>query len=334
MLRIGIMGTGFIGSAHADAYKEIEGVTLVAVADLNEEAGKKLANDHGCSYYADAKAMLETENLDIVDVCLPTFLHEKYVLMAIEYGAHVLCEKPFTLKLESAQRMVDAAEKANVTFMIAQVIRFWPEYVRAKELYDAGTFGRIKMVYANRLAQHPNWSTWHRDVEKSGGGLFDLHIHDIDYMVHLFGDVEKVYAIGDKDKNNCWNHVTSSLTFKGGQRAIVEGAFEMTENYPFTMGMRIVGLEATYEYNFVAGFNLENVGGAKRSAVLFANGAEPEVQKVDETDAYLIELRYFISCIKQGLPVERAMPQNSLYVLKVILAIQQSLKTGAVVTIK
>lgn len=333
MLRIGILGTGFIGSAHAAAYKQIEGVTLVAVADLNEEAGKKLAAEQNCGYYADAEQMMDTEKLDIVDVCLPTFLHERYVLMAFAHGAHVICEKPFTLTLKEAERMVSAAEKANVTFMIAQVIRFWPEYVRAKELYDQGTFGPIKMAYANRLAQHPNWTTWHRDVRKSGGGLFDLHIHDVDYMVHLFGDVERVYAIGDKDKNDCWNHVMSSLTFKGGQRATIEGAFEMTENYPFTMSMRIVGQKASYEYSFVAGFNLENVGGAKRSAVLFANGKEPEVQKIDETDAYLVELRYFVDCITNKRPVERAMPRHSLYVLKVILAIQESLETGKVVTV-
>ncbi|PKL26999.1 MAG: gfo/Idh/MocA family oxidoreductase [Spirochaetae bacterium HGW-Spirochaetae-2] len=333
MLRIGIMGTGFIGSAHAEAYKQINGVKLVAVADLNEQAGKKLAQAQDCAYYADAERMLEVENLDIVDVCLPTFLHEKYVLMAIAKGANVLCEKPFALDLDEAENMVVAAEKAGVTFMIAQVIRFWPEYVRAKELVDAGEFGHMKMVYANRLAQHPNWTTWHRDVKKSGGGLFDLHIHDIDYMCHLFGDVEQVYAIGDKDKNNCWNHVLSTLVFKNGQKAAIEGAFEMTENYPFTMSMRLVGQKATYEYNFVAGFNLENVGGAKRSAVLFRDGSEPEVQTVDETDAYLVELRYFVDCIQSKRPVERALPRHSLYVLRVIHAIQTSLEIGQVVTL-
>src|SRR5690554_7059200 len=128
MLKVGILGTGFIGAAHAAAYKEIEGVSLVAVADLNEESGKKLATEYGCAYYADAQQMIEKEGLDIVDVCLPTFLHEKYVLMAIEAGAAVLCEKPFTLTYESALKMVEAAEKKGVPFMVAQVIRFWGEY--------------------------------------------------------------------------------------------------------------------------------------------------------------------------------------------------------------
>jgi predicted dehydrogenase len=227
--------------------------------------------------------------------------------------------------------MVEAAEKAKRTLMVGQVIRFWPEYVRAKELVDEGALGSIKMATLSRLAQHPNWTTWHRDPKKSGGGLFDLHIHDIDYVCHLFGDVEQVYAIGDKDKNDCWNHVLTTLTFKNGQRAAVEGAFEMTENYPFTMTMRLVGEKASFEYNFIAGFNLENVSGAKRSAVLFKNGAEPEVQKITEIDAYQLELQYFIDRIKQGKPVTQALPRHSLYVMKVMLAIQESLENKKVV---
>lgn len=331
MLRIGIMGTGFIGSQHAASYANIEGAQVVAIADVNKNAGKKLADDYNCAFYEDAEEMLKTESLDIVDVCLPTFLHEKYVLLAFQHEAHVLCEKPFTLSYESAKKMVEAAENAGKTFMIGQVIRFWPEYVRAKELYDAGEFGPIKLMTMARLAQHPNWTTWHRDPMKSGGGLFDLHVHDVDYACHLFGDVEQIYAIGEKDKNDCWNHVLTTLTFKNGQRASIEGAFEMTENYPFTMNMRIVGHKATYEYNFIAGFNLENVGGAVRNAVLFKNGNNPDVQKIDETDAYFLELQYFINQISEGKPVYQALPRHSLYVMKVMLAIQKSLETKSVV---
>jgi UDP-N-acetylglucosamine 3-dehydrogenase len=327
MLRVGILGTGFIGSAHAAAYRSIKDAELVALADVNQEAGKRLATEYGCSYYADAELMMREQKLDIVDICLPTFLHEKYVLMAFAYGANVLCEKPFTLSLAEGERMVDAAAKAGKHFMIAQVIRFWPEYERAKELYDAGVLGKVKMIYANRLAQHPNWTTWHRDVKKSGGGLFDLHVHDVDYLCYLLGEVEQVYAIGDKDKNDCWNHVMTTLTFKNGGRAAIEGAFEMNDNFPFTMSMRIVGDKAAFDYNFSAGFNLENVSGAKRSAVLFRNGGQPEVLKIDEEDAYLRELRYFVECVRDNKPVSIALPSHSLYVLKVILAIQRSLES-------
>ncbi len=331
MLKIGIMGAGFIGAQHAASYKEIKDAKLVAILDSNPEVGEKLAKEFGCSHYSAAKEMFEKENLDIVDICLPTFLHEEYVTMAFDQGCHVLCEKPFALTYESAEKMVVAAERANKTLMVGQVVRFWPEYVEAKKLVDQGELGTIKMATLSRLTQHPDWSTWQRDPQKSGGGLFELHVHDIDYLCYLFGNVDQIYAIGEKDKNGCWNHVLTSLTFKSGARVAAEGAFEMTQNYPFTMTMRLVGHDATFEYNFIAGFNLENVGGAQRSALLYRNGKDPERLKIDESDAYFLELKYFVEQIAKGEPVAQALPRHSLYVMKVMEGIQTSLEEKRVV---
>lgn len=331
MLRAGIIGTGFIGNAHAEAFQNIADVELAAIADVNESAGKKAADKFGVVYYNNAEEMLKSENIDIVDVCLPTFLHEEYVLLAAKYKKHVICEKPFTLSLESAQRMVDATKKAGVKFMIAQVIRFWPEYVVIKDYFEQGKIGDLKMVYASRLAQHPDWTTWHKDPAKSGGGLFDLHLHDIDYMCYLFGEVESVYAIGWQSDTGCWNHIMTNLRFKNGRFAAVEGAFDMTQNYPFTMSFRAVGSEGTINYNLVAGFNLENVGGATRNTVYFRNDTEPEVLKIDAYDAYWKELEYFAACVAQDKPIEVVSPEESMDVLKVIHAIQKSLETKEVV---
>lgn len=331
MIKVGIIGSGFIGGAHAAAYNDINDVELVAIADVNREAGEKAASENGCGYYSDVEEMLKSEELDIIDICLPTFLHEKYVLLAASYKKHILCEKPFALKIEDAENMINAVTEAGVHFMIAQVIRFWPEYIKAKELYDAGEFGEIKLVHAARLAQHPDWTTWHRDVNKSGGGLFDLHIHDVDYMCYLFGKVKQVYAVGDQDENSCWNHIMSSITFENGVNAVVEGAFEMTDNYPFTMSMRINGTESTYEYIFKAGFNLEDPDSAQRSAVLFKRGADPQVLEIDEFDAYREELEYFTRCVRDNTEVSTAPPSESLNVLKLIHGIRKSLESGKVV---
>lgn len=333
MLKAGIIGTGFIGNAHAEAYHNAGNAELVAIVDVNEEAGKKAAEKHNVKYYKDAEEMLQSEEIDIVDICLPTFLHEQFVLLAAKYKKHVVCEKPFTLTMESAERMIDATEQAGVKFMIAQVIRFWPEYTLIKEYFDEGKIGELKMVYANRLAQHPNWTTWHKDPDKSGGGLYDLHLHDIDYMCYLFGKVESVYAMGWQSETGCWNHVMSNLKFKNGQQAVVEGAFNMTENYPFTMSLRAVGSEGTIDYKFSAGFNLEDVDGASRSTVYFKNGEQPNVLDVEDYDGYQKEIEYFADCIESGKPVDVVSPEDSKDVLAVILAIKKSLETGEVVTL-
>lgn len=333
MLKAGIIGTGFIGNAHAEAYHNANNVELVALVDVNEETGIKAAEKHNVKYYKDAEQMLKSEEIDIVDICLPTFLHEEYVMLAAKYKKHIICEKPFTLTVESAQRMIDATKQAGVKFMIAQVIRFWPEYAVIKDYFDEDKIGDLKMVYANRLAQHPNWTVWHKDPQKSGGGLFDLHLHDIDYMCYLFGKVESVYAMGWQSETGCWNHVMSNIKFKNGKFAVVEGAFDMTENYPFTMSFRAVGSEGTINYNFVAGFNLENVGGATRNTVYFKNGQEPDALKIEEYDAYQKEIEYFANCIINDNPIEVVSPEDSKDVLTVIQAIQKSLETGELVTL-
>ena len=126
--------------------------------------------------------------------------------------------------------------------------------------------------------------------EKSGGGLFDLHLHDIDLLRYFFGPVETAYAVGYKTPAGCYNHVMSSLKFKSGARAVAEGAFQMSEGYPFTMTFRAVGTKGTLEFVLSAGFNLENLGGASSRLVCFENGKKPEVVKVDDTDAYFREI--------------------------------------------
>ena len=332
MKNIAIIGSGFIGGTHAAAINASDKLNLVAIADINEEAGKKACDEHKCKYYKDAEEMLKNEEIDIVDVCLPTFLHEQFVILAAKYKKNVVCEKPITLTLESMDRMIAATKEAGVKFMVAQVIRFWPEYVDIKKHYDAGEFGDIKMVYANRLAQHPLWTTWHRDPEKGGGGLFDLHLHDIDYVRYIFGRPKTIYAMGWKSETGCWNHIMTSIVFENGVKACVEGGFDMTENYPFNMNFRIVGEEKSIEYNLSAGFNLEDVASAKRQEVMFAKGAQPEFQNVNqEEDAYRTELEYFADCIENGKETDICPIEQSREVVEIMLAIKKSLETGTVI---
>lgn len=331
MIKTAILGTGFIGNAHATAYKNMKNAELIAIVDINEEKGTKAAEEFGCKYYSDAEEMLQTEDVDVIDICLPTFLHEQFILLAAKYKKNILCEKPVTLSVESMDRILAAVKEAGVRFMVAQAVRFWPEYIKIKEMYDAGEFGDVRMVYANRIAQHPNWTQWHRDPKNSGGGLFDLHLHDIDFLQYLFGDVKSVYAVGKASETGCWNHVMTTLKFKNGKYATAEGIFDMTENYPFTMTFRIVGETKTVDYSMVAGFNLEDVGSAKRAAMLYENGQEPKKLDIDEKDAYQIELEYFIDCLESGKPFDVITPEDSRHVIEIISAIQQSLETGTVV---
>ena len=321
-----------MGRTHVTAYKAMPNAKVTAVCDLNEKQGKDLAEFAGCDWYNDGESMLNTADIDVVDICLPTFLHEQYVLLAAGHKKHVICEKPVTLSLESLDRMIAATKEAGVQFAVGQVVRFWPEYVRAKEMVETGKLGTIKYARASRLSEHPAWSEWYRRAENSGGGLFDLHLHDIDYLCYLFGKVKQVYAIGHKNNVGCWNHVATSLTFENGMEATAEGILEMPSGFPFTTELNVVGDKKAYCYHMGAGANLENIAAASRSTTVYGDG-KAEILAIDPYDAYQKELEDFIGHIEAGTPITVIPPADVRHVLSVIVAIRESLETQKTVTV-
>lgn len=330
MVNVAIVGAGFMGKTHLAAYQAMKNVKVTAVCDLGEAAGRALAEAAGCPWYADGEAMLAGAPVDVVDICLPTFLHEQYVLLAARNKKHVICEKPVTLSMESLDRMLATVFEAGVQFAVGQAVRLWPEYVKAKELYDAGELGTVKYARASRLSVHPQWSEWYRRPENSGGGLFDLHLHDVDYLCFLFGKVKQVYAVGQKNDVGCWNHVASSLTFENGVQATAEGIIEMPKGFPFTMELNVVGDAKAVSYRMRAGANLEDVASAVRETWLYGGDA-PELLDIDPYDAYQRELEDFIGHIEAGTPITSITPQDIRHVLSVILAIRTSLESGRTV---
>lgn len=328
MVRIAILGAGFMGRGHGDAYLKIEKAEIAAVFDKNEELGHAFAEKYHCAYYGGFSQMVQECQFDVVDVCLPTFLHEEYVIRAAESGKHVFCEKPATLGVDSFDRMTAAVKKAGVQMMVGQVLRFWPEYVNARALYKSGELGVLKYVFAARLSEHPAWSSWYRKPENSGGGLWDLHLHDIDFIYWMFGRAKSVYATGQQNELGCWNHVSSVLTFPSGISATVQGVIEMEKGYPFTMELRLVGSDKTYEYEMKAGANLENVAASKRETRLYDDG-KITLMPLDERDAYGIELEHFVNCIDAGKASEVITIEQVRDVLCTMEAITESLKTGS-----
>ncbi len=328
MTRVALIGAGFIAGNHVAAFAALPNTKLVAVCSATLEHAEKLAAPHGARAFTDAERMFAEVDFEMVDICAPTWLHAKFAVMAAKRGKHVLCEKPIALNLADVDAMMAAAKASGVKLMIAQVLRFWPEYVEIKKRLDRGELGEIQMVYANRLAQHPTWGEWFKDPAKSGGGLFDLHLHDIDILRHYFGPVEKVYAIGWKNPAGCWNHVNSSLTFKNGVKAVAEGAFQMSSGYPFTMTMRVVGTKGTLEFALSAGLNLEDLGGASARLLHFSEGRPPEIVKVEQGDGYRNEIAYFVDCVEKGVDPLLMPVAESREVFDLVLALRRSLESG------
>ncbi|MDD2560877.1 MAG: Gfo/Idh/MocA family oxidoreductase [Eubacteriales bacterium] len=329
MLRVAIVGSGFMGKSHAEAYKALPGVELAGIINPNPKNAVPLARETGCGYFASLEDAVKEGPLDIVSVCTPTYLHEQYVIEAAQAGCHVLCEKPVTFTLESFDRMVKACQDNGVKLMVAQVARWWPEFIDIARRLNGGELGRIHMIYEKRLCQLPTWSTWHRDPAKSGGGLYDLNIHDIDFLVSVYGRPESVFATGHKGDGGAWMYVVTSLLWPNGVKATVETCIEMPGPWPFSIEFRGAGDRGTLHYNLQAGMNIKD-GEQNSNYTWYPAGAQaPETLPVAQTDMFVSEITEFVDAVKNNgeLPVPLA---ESRVVLEVVLATLRSLEEGGI----
>lgn len=129
MLKVAIVGCGGISRSHLNSWKQIPEAKIVGACDVRAEKYQVFVDETGCNGYLDFSAMLRREKPDIVDICLPTYLHADYAVKALKHGCHVLTEKPISLKMRDVDRVYSAARRANRRVMVAQVLRFWREYM-------------------------------------------------------------------------------------------------------------------------------------------------------------------------------------------------------------
>jgi UDP-N-acetylglucosamine 3-dehydrogenase len=335
VIRVGILGAGNIAGVHARAYAQMTNARVVAVDDIDCGKAEALATEHRARPYSDWASFFADQEIDMVDVCLPTYLHADAVIAAAAAGRHVLCEKPLALSLEQAGRMIAAVQQAGVQAMVAQVIRFWPHYLAIKAMLERGDLGRPIMANAHRLGSLPAWASWYAQPEQSGGAIMDLHIHDLDWLYYLFGKPSSVYAIGRMSANGSWNQVLTSLDYAhtryGPTRAAAEATHCLPQGCPFTMIFRLLGEDGYAEYHY-GGAQLDPAGAARQhSLVLYQAGQPPQYPACSDVDPYLAEIRYFVDCLASGQAPAIATLAEARDVLAIALAVRRSLQSGQVI---
>ena len=227
MKKIGLVGCGFIGSVHYNAYCRIKGAKVVAVCDQDYKRAESLLqgenpagnisttnknpisfNPASVEVYTDLKEMLKNPQIDIIDVCLPTYMHKEAVIKSADARKHILCEKPMALSLKEADQMLAAVKKNKVKFMVAHVIRFWPEYVVLTEYITKKSLGDLLLLNLRRLSPTPTWTwnNWILDSKKSLSAALDLHIHDTDYILNICG---KPKAVSSSPVSLKWRRIAS-----------------------------------------------------------------------------------------------------------------------------
>ena len=246
MLKVGLIGIGGIGAVHAKAYNSLKNkVTLTAIADFNEEKAKEIAKESGATVYRDAKEMLEREQLDLVDICLPTALHAEYVLAALDHVKNVLVEKPVCLTLEEAEKLLAKEKETGASVHVAHVVRFTTQYAYLKEIMDSGVYGKLITADFHRFSPKPTWVFDYDNPKRTGGMPIDLHIHDADYIRYLMGgDPDDVRTVASPTEGDVIRHLWSTY-FYGDTVITAEASWDFPVSMPFNRGFRAVFEKAT-----------------------------------------------------------------------------------------
>ena len=226
--RIALIGAGVIGGVHAHVLGGLPGAQVTWVADVDRQRAAALATPMGARATSDPDEAISASEVDAVVVAVPTPYHRQMVELAAAQGKHVFCEKPIALSVEDADAMIAACERAGVRLMIGQVVRFFPEYARAKAVLDDGTLGTIGVVRTGRVGGSPAGTRpWFTDPAAGGGVVIDLMIHELDTLIWFFGDIARVYglSIAPAASTSGIDYAQALIRFRSGVIAHTEASW-------------------------------------------------------------------------------------------------------------
>ena len=316
MIRAAIIGLGDISFVHLDGILGNPEIQLVAACDLNEELKSRVPE--GTPFYTDYKQMVAEQKPDVVHNCLPHYLHFPVTRELVEMGCNVFCEKPIALNYRDAKEMLDTAEAKGCNLYIAQVLQFTKEIQALHKLVETEEYGKVLDASFERLSAAPRWAVggWLFDKDKSGLLPFDLHIHDLDVIVSLFGKPDSFTATTCRGRDKTYpEHLRINYRF-GDVNVLGEAAW-YNADIPWT---------ARWSVYF-------------ENAVVIHDGASMTAYRFDETPRvfdikdeveistginvppcgwYYNELKHFAECIRDGKPTPNVTREQLLAVMEIL----------------
>ncbi len=345
-VKVGIIGLGFMGTTHFQIHLQLGKSEILAVADVDE---RKIQGDwssvvgnigdmdysepvdmRGIKTYRDGFDLIADPNIEMVDICVPTYLHEKYAVAALKAGKHVLCEKPVGRSLIEAKRITEAAEKSGKFFSNGLCVRYWPEYRHAFELYKSGKLGKVVSASFKRVSPsiHGNaWEDWFMKNKLSGSALLDLHLHDTDLVRYFFGCPRSVTSFGVKGfrSDEGIDHIFTNYNFGDGTLIMAEGGWDPAKASPFEMSFQIVCEKGTVR--------LSELG----YKVIWEDGRieEPKPASDKLPTGWHVEIDYFLSSIVRGEKPEKYLTPGEIRdSMAIIEAEEKSIKENRTVEVE
>lgn len=336
MVRVGIIGIGFMGVTHFKALKNVKGAKVTAVCTRD---AKKLSGDWSniqgnfgdaggvqnlsrIARYSDYEELLRDPDVDLVSVCLPTHMHRDVTIAALNAGKHVLVEKPIALTLRDADAMIAAAEKNGRLLMVGQVLRFFPAFAEARDAIHSGKYGSLLGMHLKRIIAFPSWASGDHfaDIGKSGGPAIDLHIHDTDFVHYVCGVPDRVQATGVVAKNGAVLYISSQYVYENRGIAIScqSGAVAMPAA-PFEHGFDVYLEKATLRFNNL--YTGDNIW-------LYSHDGKKKEYQPRRKDAFVAQLQHAAECVEANRASELISGVSARQALAVTLQEQKAVLTG------
>jgi predicted dehydrogenase len=325
MQKIVIVGFGFMGITHAKSVMNHPGADLVAIVDLDpekalENLGKEDGNlDTGAlkkedisdirTYTSLEKCIVE-EKPDACIFSVHTDLHYSMALQALEAGIHVLVEKPLVLDLAQGEKLIKFASERELLLMVAQVVRFMPPYLKLKNWIESGEFGELNWLSMSRFTGLPGWGEWkekQKDFGATGGALFDLAIHDIDFVQWVLGTPDSIEAYTLPGKLSAQDYVSAHWKYNSGPDVKIEGSTRFHHLFPFEAGYSVNFEKASIKYS-----------SSKPEHITIATDSETwEVPAGDAMQGYADEMGYFLECLDRKIKPEKCLPESALHSIQI-----------------
>jgi predicted dehydrogenase len=321
MKKVALVGFGFMGLTHTINILKNKRLQLVAIVDKNIENIEKTLNNQsgnfstgslskemlsGIMFYSTLDDCMLHEQTDAIFICVHTDLHFEMASKALNAGKHIFLEKPICLEPAQGEALIKLAGEYNLILMVGHVVRFMPAYRQLKQWILSGEFGALKFLSLTRFSGVPAWGQWKEKqlaFGSSGGSLFDLVIHDIDFVQSVLGQPDAISSIVLPGKLSNQDYVSAFWKYKNSDVEVkIEGGNTFHSTFPFQAG-------------FAAQFEKASVFYTSLKPEYITVSTDTELVNIpagDANDGFSNEIEYFTNCMESKISPVECLPESAL----------------------